>query len=141
MTTFTIGVLAARADVTPEAVRYWERIGVLEPASRNAQGHRKYGDGHVREVELLKAAQALGFSLDEIRRLLRLARSAPVPCRDVRALAEPHLARLEARIAELEEARARLAGALGGCEPDTLCLVACEPEPGCDPARLLGPGE
>lgn len=123
MDDLTIGVLARRAGVTPEAVRYYERLGVLEPAPRDELGHRRYGERALEELQLLRSAQTLGFSLEEIGRMLALTREDPVPCRPMCELVEKQVAELDERIRELRAARARLASALAACQHEGPCVV------------------
>src|SRR5438270_2570331 len=89
-----IGELAARSGVTPSALRFYERRGLVAPARRES-GRRRYTDDAVRRVRLLVGAQRVGFSLEEIRTLLDgydEARPAPA---EWRALAERKLAELD----------------------------------------------
>jgi DNA-binding transcriptional MerR regulator len=124
MDELTIGELARSAGVTPEAVRYYERTGVLEPARRNELGHRRYGPAVREELRLLKSAQSLGFSLDEVARMLTLTRQDPVPCDSMCALAEKQVRELDDRIAALRAAREGLAAALAACDHEASCVVA-----------------
>jgi MerR family transcriptional regulator, copper efflux regulator len=137
MDDLTIGQLARAAGVTPEAVRYYERRGVLEPARRNGQGHRRYGNGVLDELRLLRSAQALGFSLADIRRMLALTRQEPVPCQSMCELVATQVAELDERIEQLRGARDRLATALAACDHEASCKVAAclvDPDPGTGPA-------
>lgn len=120
----TIGELASRTGVTLEAVRYYERIGVLEPVRRNEQGHRRYPLRVLEEVRLLRSAQALGFSLAEIGRMLALTREDPVPCQSMCEMVERQVAELDERIGDLRSARERLASALASCDHEASCVVA-----------------
>jgi MerR family transcriptional regulator, copper efflux regulator len=124
MDDLTIGELARQAGVTPEAVRYYERVGVLEPARRNEQGHRRYGARVLEELRLLRSAQTLGFSLAEVGRMLALTRQDPVPCQSMCALVEKQVAELDERIDHLRAARERLAAALAACDHEASCVVA-----------------
>jgi DNA-binding transcriptional MerR regulator len=124
MDDLTIGELARRAGVTPEAVRYYERVGVLEPARRNEQGHRRYGARVLEELRLLRSAQTLGFSLAEVGRMLALTRQDPVPCQSMCSLVEKQVAELDERIGHLRAARERLAAALAACDHEASCVVA-----------------
>jgi DNA-binding transcriptional MerR regulator len=124
MDDLTIGAVAGRAGVTPEAVRYYERLGVLEPAPRDELGHRRYGPAVVEELRLLKSAQAVGFSLEEIGRMLALTREDPVPCRPMCELVEKQVAELDERIRDLRAARQRLTSALAACHHEASCVVA-----------------
>lgn len=101
----TIARLGAAAGVGVETVRYYQRRGLIAvPAGAGAV--RRYGAQDVRRLRFIRRAQAAGFTLEEIGELLALDRS-----RDrarVRALAEARLAALNAKIAELAEARTAL---------------------------------
>lgn len=124
MDDLAIGRLAADAGITPEAIRYYERIGVLRAPARNDAGQRRYDPAVVDELHLVKAAQTAGFTLADIARLLELTREDPVPCHDMCAIVEEQVARLDERLRELAAARDRLAGALAACEPAEECVVA-----------------
>jgi MerR family mercuric resistance operon transcriptional regulator/MerR family gold-responsive transcriptional activator of gol and ges genes len=68
----TIGKVAGLARVNIQTVRYYERRGILSPDSHRESGYRLYGEEAVRKLRFIKNAQGLGFTLDEITRLLRL---------------------------------------------------------------------
>lgn len=85
-----IGDLAAAAGVTPDALRYYERRGLLQPTGRRASGYREYPPEAIGVVRFIKHAQVLGFSLAEVEELLRLRgtparRGAGLAVRDVAA--------------------------------------------------------
>ena len=69
----TIGGLSTGAAVNIETVRYYERVGLLPTPRRTAGGHRLYGPEHVMRLTFVRRARELGFTLEEIRALLRLA--------------------------------------------------------------------
>ena len=101
----TIAGLGAAAGVGVETVRYYQRRGLLAvPASAGAV--RRYDAGDVRRLRFIRRAQAAGFTLDEIGALLALDRTGDRA--RVRELATERLTALDARIAELEQARAAL---------------------------------
>jgi DNA-binding transcriptional MerR regulator len=114
---FTIGELAAQTGCTPEAVRFYERDGVLPGAERRGGGrYRRYSAADVERVRFLKRARDLGFSLAEVRELMALAASDPQrPCAEVDALARAHLARVEEKIAQLTSLRDELRQVIQGC--------------------------
>ena len=120
MADLTIARLASAAGVGVETVRYYQRRGLLAvPAA--AGSVRRYGEGDVQRLLFIRSAQAAGFTLEEIGRLLAFDPVADRP--SIRALAEERITALDARIRELEEARAALArlahqcgsGASGPC--------------------------
>ena len=105
MPDLTIAGLAKAGGVGVETIRYYQRRGLL-PEPPRAGAIRRYGAGDVRRLLFIRRAQAAGFTLDEIAELLALDSSHDRA--RVRALAGERLAALEAKIAELEAARAAL---------------------------------
>jgi MerR family mercuric resistance operon transcriptional regulator len=97
-----IGQVARSAGVNIETLRYYERRGLLPEPARASSGYRHYPDDSVQVVRFIKRAQQLGFSLDEIGDLSRLARGGPASCREVRALAGAKIADMERRIETLQ---------------------------------------
>lgn len=112
----TIARLAAAAGVGVETVRYYQRRGLLEvPASAGAV--RRYGAEDIRRLRFIRRAQAAGFTLEEIGELLALDATHDRP--RARELATVRLAALDARIAELTEARTALARLATACAGGT----------------------
>lgn len=111
MPSLTIAGLARAGGVGVETVRYYQRRGLIEtPGRDDGAGRggaiRHYGDDHVRQLRFIRAAQAAGFTLEQISELLAL--DATHDRERARALAQEQIATLDARIAALEEARAAL---------------------------------
>ena len=113
----TIGELATRAGVTPEAIRYYEREGVVPRATRSGPGrYRHYGESDVERLRFIRRARELGFSLDEVRELLALADGSPSrPCYDVNRIARAHLEQVDAKLAQLTALRAELDRVISEC--------------------------
>jgi MerR family copper efflux transcriptional regulator len=97
--------VAAAAGMRPEAVRYYERLKMLEPDGRTAAGYRVYSPEAIERIRFIKRAQRLGLTLDEIREVLRLKYSGQSPCACVRAILKRKLVELERQMAEMEEVR------------------------------------
>ena len=104
----TIGRLARAADVGVDTVRFYERAGLMPAATRTASGYRSYAPDDVERLRFIRRAKALGFSLDEIRELLRLSEGKGSRA-GVKALAERRLRDLERKIRELTVFRDTLA--------------------------------
>jgi DNA-binding transcriptional MerR regulator len=100
-TTLTIGELSHQADVAATTLRYYERIGLIQPPVR-VGGQRRYDDSIVARLDVIRLCKAAGFALDEIQ--LLFADDAPGRPAS-RALAETKLAEIDAQIAELKRAR------------------------------------
>ena len=109
----TIGGLAKAAGVGVETVRYYQRRGLLPEPARPPGEVRRYGEQDVRRLRFIRSAQAAGFTLTEIGELLAL--DAADDRARARALAQARVAALDARIAELQEARDALAGLATAC--------------------------
>lgn len=109
----TIGGLAKAAGVGVETVRYYQRRGLLPEPARPAGEVRRYGEEDLRRLRFIRSAQAAGFTLAEIGELLEL--SASDDRARARELAQARVAALDAKIAELREARDALAGLAADC--------------------------
>lgn len=115
--TYQIGELAERSGVTPDTVRYYERLGLLPQAPRTSGGFRRYTPDAVERLGFIKQAQALGLTLHEIRDLVKYHnREGLARCRQVRDLLRTKLAEIQARMSELEEFHTTLTGYLQECE-------------------------
>jgi MerR family mercuric resistance operon transcriptional regulator len=109
----TIGGLAAAAGVGVETVRYYQRRGLLTEPARPPGEVRRYGDADVKRLRFIRSAQAAGFTLAEIKELLDLD-SADDRAR-ARELARDRVAAIDAKIAELTEARDALDALATAC--------------------------
>ena len=125
------GELARRCGVSADTIRHYERRGVIPPPERGENGYRRHRPETVDRVLLVRRALAIGFSLDEIARILRERAAGTPPCRKVRALAGEKLAELDRRIAEMTAMREELAAIVE--EWDARLSVTTDG----DPARLL----
>lgn len=140
------GQVAHEAGVNIQTLRYYERRGLLPEPDRSPGGHRLYGGEAVTTLRIIKAAQRLGFTLDEVAELLEAGRhrhGRPVPGLQERAAAK--LAEVDARIADLTTIRTALVTAVAaGCDDLTECATSsCCPIPFTDLAeenRHAGPG-
>lgn len=97
----TIGKVAGEAAVNIQTVRYYERRGLLAPATRTDSGYRLYAPEAVRVIRFIRNAQGLGFSLEEIARLLRLRVGRTVQCGKVKKQAEARLRIVQDKIGGL----------------------------------------
>jgi MerR family transcriptional regulator, copper efflux regulator len=113
MSDLAIGELATRGGVAIDTVRYYERNGLLQPASRLASGYRRYGESELRRLRFIRRAKALGFTLEAIRELLELGNRRDIAA--VRRAAQARLSDVDQRIAELEAMRRGLADLISAC--------------------------
>lgn len=108
-----IGELARLAGVSPDTVRHYERKGALPRASRSANNYREYPRGALERIRMIRGALAVGFSLDELSRILSKREAGGAPCREVRDLAALKLARIDQAVRDLSALRAALKTTLG----------------------------
>ena len=97
-----IGQAAKASGVSAKMIRYYDEIGLVQPSSRTDSNYREFGEREVNELRFIKRARTLGFSMEEITHLLSLWRDRGRPSREVKAIAERHVADLDRRIAEMQ---------------------------------------
>ncbi|MCL4186959.1 MAG: Cu(I)-responsive transcriptional regulator [Rhodobacteraceae bacterium] len=113
----TITEVARRSGLPAKTIRYYESIGLIRPL-RRPNGYRAFRDGDIMKLGFLARARSLGFSVEDCRALLALWEDKGRASADVKALASQHLARIEAKIAELESLHATLADLVSACSGD-----------------------
>jgi DNA-binding transcriptional MerR regulator len=102
------GELAKQAGVSADTLRHYERKGLLAAPYRGPNGYREYPDAALERVRLIQRALDMGFSLDDLARVLRQRDAGGAPCCQVRAIAAARLEALDIRIAQLRQLRAEL---------------------------------
>ena len=107
-----IGEVAKRSGVGVETLRFYEKGGLLDRPSRTFGGYRVYGEDVLERLAFIKQSQALGFSLDEIRRIVEDARRGESPCDEVREIVRRRMEELDGRLRELHRYREELKGTL-----------------------------
>ena len=106
------GELARLCGLSTDTLRHYERVGVLARPPRTVAGYRLYAPEAVQRVCMIRRALAIGFSLAELARFLRVRDRGGAPCREVRVLAESKLNQLEQQLADLTALRDHLRGLL-----------------------------
>ena len=103
-----IGELAEQAGISTKAIRYYEQIGILTPPARTASGYRTYDQAAIGRLSFVRAAQAVGLTLGEIRQVIAFRDNGQAPCAHVTDLLQRHAADLDQRILELQQLRGEL---------------------------------
>jgi DNA-binding transcriptional MerR regulator len=111
-----IGEVAKRAGVSVDTLRYYERLSLLPRPNRSTGGFRLFANEDVERVQFIKQAQALGFSLVEIKGLL--ATGGAEECKKVRDLLQRKLSDLDERLKAMKGFRRLLAKHLAACEAE-----------------------
>jgi len=132
-----VGEVAKAAGVHRETLRYYERRGLLDSPERSPGGHRLYDEQAVTTLRVIKAAQRLGFTLDEVADLIEVGRSRGQDS-GLQLRAREKLVEVEQRLADLTTIRANLIAALdAGCDDLHTCAGnECCPIPFFDLAEL-----
>lgn len=112
-----IGEVAARSGLPAKTIRYYEDIGLITP-HRSDNGYRSFRDTDLHKLAFLGRARALGFSIEDCRNLLTLYEDRSRASADVKDIAKGHLARIDQKLAELQQMRATLAGLVSACAGD-----------------------
>jgi DNA-binding transcriptional MerR regulator len=107
-----IGEVAKQSGVGIEALRFYEKSGLLDRPRRTYSGYRMYDEAVLERIAFIKQAQVLGFSLDEIRQLIDHKRKGESPCAEVREIVRRRLKELEEKIKQMRRYRKALATTL-----------------------------
>ena len=110
-----IGEAARSSGCHLETIRYYERIGLLTKPQRQTNGYRRYSLGEVARLKFITRSRDLGFSLDEVRDLVRLAEAKDRSCEEVDRLAREQLSKVEGRIGELQVIARELTRTIEAC--------------------------
>lgn len=111
----TIGSLAQRTGFNVSAIRYYEEVGLIQPALRRPSGHRVYSPDVQDVLALVKHCRDFGFSIDETRALVSLSTSNDRDCVEAREIAQVHLDTVRAKLAELQNLERSLSKFVNAC--------------------------
>jgi len=113
-----IGEAARHSGVSAKMIRHYEGIGLIPKATRSYSGYRTYAASDVHTLRFVRQARSLGFSIKQIEQLLGLWRNQRRPSSKVKALAQEHIAELDARIAEMQAMKRTLQELAAHCHGD-----------------------
>ncbi|HIO97273.1 MAG TPA: Zn(2+)-responsive transcriptional regulator [Leucothrix sp.] len=123
-----IGELSKQTGFKVEALRYYEKEGLLMPVSRTESGYREYDEGSLKQLRFIRQAKSVGFSLKEIIELLTLrVERDQHSCGDVKAIAEQKIIQIKNKMKELDKMHQALHkitdACCGGSKPATSCTI------------------
>jgi MerR family mercuric resistance operon transcriptional regulator len=116
---YSSGQLVKLTGVAFENIRYFEKIGLIPPPRRQANGRRVFTEGHLRKLVFIRRARELGFSQSEVRALLQLSDGSPSQCAEVKVLADRHLLAIRQKLAALQQMEKLLAEISSRCNAGT----------------------
>lgn len=111
-----IGVVAKKVGLTVDAVRFYERNALLPRSPRSEGGFRQYGESDVETLAFVRRVQRLGFTLSEIRGLLKLRGNRVQPCAPVRRRLQQKLSDVRQKLLDLQKLERDLRLALRSCD-------------------------
>ena len=121
----TIGKLATLTDISADALRYYEREGLIEPAAKSAAGYRLYDKNSARRIQFIKHAQQCGFTLTEIRELIVLRGRNAACCGDIRKRAIEKKLQLENKIRAMKAISKGLDRLISKCADESKPVEEC----------------
>jgi len=129
-----IGIVAKRIGLSVDAIRFYERNGLLPRPPRTEGGFRRYGENDVETLAFVRRAQGLGFKLSEIRGLLRFRGNRLQPCAPVQRRLQEKLADVQQKLSDLHKLEHELRLALRSCNKelrkrDAHCPILSENNP------------
>ncbi|HSE96702.1 MAG TPA: heavy metal-responsive transcriptional regulator [Blastocatellia bacterium] len=138
-----IGEVSRQTGIGIETLRFYEKSGLLDKPARTYSGYRMYSSDVLDRLSFIKRAQVLGFSLDEIRKLIDDARGGHSPCDEVREIVRTRLEELDRRMREMARYRKELADTLEewdrlGRAPGHICGLIEGAQVEHSPARRKG---
>lgn len=131
----TVSELAGRAGVSPDAIRYYERTGLLPEADRTATGYRVYDEEAVARLRVIKGAQRIGLRLRQIRELLDVRDRGLCPCGHTESMLSERIAEIDSETSALREIRHELVGLLDRLPEPSACPEEGQPWP-CEEAFI-----
>jgi DNA-binding transcriptional MerR regulator len=127
MELLTVSQLAKATDVRADTVRYYERIGIIGEVERSGAGYRKFDEQAAERVRFIKNAQAMGFALDDIRRLLELASDdRSEDCSAICDFAREKVSELEKQILQMQAFKRELETLADSCAGVGRPLESCK---------------
>jgi len=114
--TLSIGLLSTQTNCKIETIRYYEKIGIFPKPPRTEGGHRIYSENHLKRLVFIRRGRELGFSLEDIRALLKLIDGGGHTCQQVEAITLHHLGNIHQKILDLKKLEKTLAKISSECE-------------------------
>ncbi|MBO9450792.1 Cu(I)-responsive transcriptional regulator [Tropicibacter sp. R16_0] len=112
-----IGDVSTQTGLPPKTIRYYEDIGLVVPGRSN-NGYRQFREQDLHKLTFLGRARALGFTIEDCRTLMALYEDETRASSDVKRVAKSHLAKIEAKIADLQAMRDTLTHLVDCCAGD-----------------------
>ena len=122
----SIGELAKQTGVKIVTIRYYEQVGILPPSARTSANYRAYSPQHAQRLRFIRRCRDLGFSLEQVRDLLRLSAESAPSCAEVCRITEQHLDVIQGKLADLKRLASelrRISASCNGSGPMAECRI------------------
>lgn len=116
----SIGALSKQSGVNIETIRYYERIGIMPAPARSSGGYRMYAPSHLKRLIFVRRGRELGFSIEELRELLRLVDGHAYTCVQIHELTLEHVASIRRKIADLRRLQSVMNEMAAQCSGDQI---------------------
>ena len=124
-TRFSIGQLARQANCKVETVHYYEKTGLIPEPPRTEGGHRVYVLSHVKRLNFIRRSRELGFSIDQIRELLKFIDEPDHYCGEVKAMAMLQVEQVQRKIDDLQRLKVALISMVSQCKGERYSIEDC----------------
>ena len=131
-----IGLLSRLTDTKVETIRFYEKSGLLPEPARTEGNYRSYEPSHLNRLSFIRRARDLGFSLDQVKALLRLSDDRSQSCTAVDDIAKTHREEVESKIRDLQALKAELDRIIDSCRCGT--VAECRIIESLSPERSVG---
>ena len=111
-----IGQVAKKSRVGVETVRFYESEGLIELPERNVSGYRQFSESVIKQIQFIQHAKKLGFSLKEVRELIKLKSTRNSRCNIIKATASSKIADIQEKIDALEQMKMALQPLVAQCK-------------------------
>lgn len=111
-----IGTAARQSGLSTKMIRHYEHTGLLRPVARSNGGYRQFSSRDIEVLRFVRRARLLGFSIQQIDRLIRLWQDPQRESRQVRSVARDHLDDVEHKLAELQQMKSTLEQLISACQ-------------------------
>jgi DNA-binding transcriptional MerR regulator len=115
-----IGDLARLTNTRVETIRFYEKQELLPAPGRNKGNHRIYEQAHLNRLSFIRRSRDLGFTLEQVRKLLKLADDRAAPCTEVDSITSANIAEIDRKLADLGALRTELVRKLECCRGSTI---------------------
>lgn len=122
---YTIGELAKKASCKVETVHYYEKIGLMPEPPRTDGGHRIYDLNHIKRLNYIRRSRELGFSIEQIRSLLRFIDEPNHQCGEIKSIAILQAHDVQRKINDLEKLKIALNKMINACKEENMAINEC----------------